>query len=234
MQNHPPPRRAENLAQRRRAGGSNQPGEIRRRQGPCGILPQLGIPKKPRENVNGDRRLQDRKEVFFHVRRAAMSYHTACGAASERFACTDSLAHPACDGQKFSMRQILTAFAAVFFLVSLHAELPPSVYEQMQAAAPEYLEVEILRVDIEPGAEPGQQDVEITARIAKVNRSSANLQPGGMLNILYTLAARPPGFVGPGQVTIPAEGDKTVAYLKNGEKPEEFEPAAGAMTFRNF
>jgi hypothetical protein len=163
-----------------------------------------------------------------------MSYHTACGAASERFACTDSLAHPACDGQKFSMRQILTAFAAVFFLVSLHAELPPSAYEQMQAAAPEYLEVEILRVDIEPGAEPGQQDVEITARIAKVNRSSANLQPGGMLNILYTLAARPPGFVGPGQVTIPAEGDKTVAYLKNGEKPEEFEPAAGAMTFRNF
>lgn len=163
-----------------------------------------------------------------------MSYHTACGAASERFARTDSLAHPACDGQKFPMRQILTAIAAVFFLASLYAELPPSAYEQMQAAAPEYLEVEILRVDIEPGAEPGQQDVEIIARIAQVNRSSAKLQPGGMLNILYTLAARPPGFVGPGQVTIPVEGDKTVAYLKNGEKPDEFEPAAGAMTFRNF
>jgi hypothetical protein len=163
-----------------------------------------------------------------------MSYHTACGAASERFARTDSLAHLACDGQKFPMRQILIAFAAVFFLASLHGELPPSAYEQMQAAAPEYLEVEILRVDIEPGAEPGEHDVEITARIAKVNRSSANLQPGGMLNILYTLAARPPGFVGPGQVTVPLEGDKTVAYLKNGEKPEEFEPAAGAMTFRNF
>lgn len=163
-----------------------------------------------------------------------MSYHTACGAAFERFARTDSLAHPACDGQKFPMRQILTAIAAVFFLASLHAELPPSAYEQMQTAAPEYLEVEILRVDIKPGAEQGQEDVEITARIAKVNRSSANLQPGGMLNILYTLTARPPGFVGHGQVTIPAEGDKTVAYLKNGEKPDEFVPAAGAMTFRNF
>jgi hypothetical protein len=132
------------------------------------------------------------------------------------------------------MRQILTAIAAVFFLASLHAELPPSAYEQMQTAAPEYLEVEILRVDIKPGAEQGQQDVEITARITKVNWSSANLQPGGMLNILYTLTARPPGFVGPGQVTIPSEGDKTVAYLKNGEKPDEFAPAAGAMTFRNF
>ena len=163
-----------------------------------------------------------------------MSYHTACGAASERFARTDSLAHPACDGQKFLMRQILTALAAVFFLASLHAELPPSAYEQMQAAAPECLEVEILRVDIKPGAEHGQQDVEITARIAKVHRSTASLQPGGVLNILYTLTARPPGFVGPGQVTIPTEGDKTVAYLKNGEKPDEFEPAAGAMTFHNF
>ena len=55
-----------------------------------------------------------------------------------------------------------------------------------------------------------------------------------MLNILYSLSARPPGFVGPGQVTLPVEGDKTVAYLKNGEKPDEFVPAAGTMTFRNF
>lgn len=163
-----------------------------------------------------------------------MSYHTACGPASERFARTDSLAHPACDGQKIPMRQILTAFVAVFFLASLHAELPPSAYEQLQAAAPEYLTIEILRVNIEPGAEQGQQDVEITARLVKVNRSSANLQPGGLLNILYTLTDRPPGFVGPGQVPIPAEGDNTVAYLKNGEKPDEFVPAAGAMTFRNF
>ena len=163
-----------------------------------------------------------------------MSYHTACNAASERFVRTDSLAHPACDGQKFRMRQILTAFAAVFFLASLHAELPPSAYEQMQAAAPEYLDVEILRVDIKPGAETGQQDIEVTARILKVHRTASNLQPGGMLNILYSLSARPPGFVGPGQVTLPVEGDKTVAYLKNGEKPDEFVPAAGTMTFRNF
>jgi hypothetical protein len=96
------------------------------------------------------------------------------------------------------------------------------------------LDIEVLRLDIKPGAESGQQDVELTARIVKVNRSASNLQPGGMLNILYTLAARPPGFVGPGQVPVPAEGDKIVAYLKNGEKPEEFLPAAGAMTFRNF
>lgn len=133
------------------------------------------------------------------------------------------------------MRQIWTVFAAMLYLACrLHAELPPSAYEQMQAAAPEYLDIEILRVDIEPGATQGQQDVEVTARIVKVHRTASNLQPGGILNILYTLAERPPGFVGPGKVPVPAEGDKTVAYLRNGETPDEFVPAAGAMTFRNF
>ena len=132
------------------------------------------------------------------------------------------------------MRQILTTLATVLFLASLHAELPPSAYESMQATAPEYLDVEILRVGIEPGVEPNQKEVEITARIVKVHRSSANLQTGGLLNILYTLTAHQPGFVGPGPVPLLAEGDKTVAYLKNGESPDEFVPAAGAMTFRNF
>ncbi|MEI8293823.1 MAG: hypothetical protein WCG66_07505 [bacterium] len=132
------------------------------------------------------------------------------------------------------MRRILYALAATLLITNLQAELPPSAYEQMQAESPEFLDVEILRVDIEPGAEADQQDVQLTARILTVHRTSSNLQQGGMLNIVYTLTARPPGFVGPGQVSIPAEGDKTVAYLKNGEKPDEFLPAAGAMTFRNF
>lgn len=132
------------------------------------------------------------------------------------------------------MRHILIVFAAVLGMGILEAELPPSAYEQMQAAAPEYLGIEILRVDIEPGAEPNQQDVQLTARITAVHRTSTNLQPGGVINIVYTLTTRPPGFVGPGLVPIPVEGDKSIAYLKNGEKPDEFEPAAGAMTFRNF
>lgn len=132
------------------------------------------------------------------------------------------------------MRQILKSIAAMFLLANLHAELPPSAYEQMQSAATEYLDIEILRVEIEPGAGQGQRDVELTARIVAVHRTNSNLQPGGMLNIVYTLSERPPGFVGPGVIPVPAEGQKTIAYLKNGETPDEFIPAAGAMSFRNF
>lgn len=132
------------------------------------------------------------------------------------------------------MSHILKSIAAIFFLASLHAELPPSAYEQMQSNATEYLDIEILRVDIAPAAVQGQQDVELTARIVKVHRTKSNLQPGGMLNIAYTLADRPPGFVGPSAVPVPAEGEKTVAYLKSGEAPGQFLPAAGAMSFSNF
>jgi hypothetical protein len=104
----------------------------------------------------------------------------------------------------------------------------------MQDEAPEFLNLDILRVDVAPETQPDRQNIHITARIVSVNRTSSNLQVGGVLNILYTLTSRPPGFVGPGHVSIPSEGDKTVAYLKNMAKPDEFEPAAGAMTFRNF
>lgn len=147
---------------------------------------------------------------------------------------TDSLAHPSLESQKIVMRQFFSTFAAIFFLASIHAELPPSAYERMQDEAPEFLNLDILRVDVAPETEPDRQNVHITARIVRVNRTSSNLQVGGVLNILYTLTSRPTGFVGPGHVSIPSEGDKTVAYLKNMAKPDEFEPAAGAMTFRNF
>jgi hypothetical protein len=138
------------------------------------------------------------------------------------------------ESQKVIMRQFVSTFAAMFFLASIHAELPPSAYERMQNEAPESLNLDILRVSVVPETEPDRQNVHITARIVNVNRTSSNLQVGGVLSILYTLTARPPGFVGPGQVSIPSEGDKTVAYLRKMVKPDEFEPAAGAMTFRNF
>ena len=39
----------------------------------------------------------------------------------------------------------------IFLLIpALHAELPPSAYESMQAKAPEYVRIEVLRVDVEP------------------------------------------------------------------------------------
>ncbi len=41
--------------------------------------------------------------------------------------------------------------------LSLNAELPPSAYDAMQKKAGEYLNIEVLRVDIEPGENPNEQ-----------------------------------------------------------------------------
>ena len=54
-----------------------------------------------------------------------------------------------------------------FFVPVLQAELPPSAYESMQAKAPEYFKVEILRVDVAPGETPIQQRVQLVALISR-------------------------------------------------------------------
>ena len=114
------------------------------------------------------------------------------------------------------------------------AELPPSAYEAMQAKAPEHLQIQVLRVDIAPGKDGASQDILVMATVEKVERSESGIKPGDLVNIAYTLEERPPGWVGPGQVPILAQGDTRVAYLKKLDKPETYAPAAGAMSFDNF
>ena len=131
------------------------------------------------------------------------------------------------------MRALLPPFLLFVLLQVAIAELPPSAYESMQTKAPEHLQVQILRVDIAPGKNDASQEIQAMAMVEKVERSASGLKPGDVLNIAYTLEERPPGWVGPGQVPILAEGE-TVAYLKKLDKSETYAPAAGAMSFHNF
>ena len=125
-------------------------------------------------------------------------------------------------------------FLLVLFLLSgLRAELPPSAYESMQAKAPEYLKVEILRVDVEPGENPTQQKIHLVALVTEVFRTASGAKPNEIVNIVYTVTEHPRGWTGPGSVPIPGEKEKTVAYLSRTEAGD-FEPAAGRMSFTNF
>ena len=121
----------------------------------------------------------------------------------------------------------------VLLMPVLHAELPPSAYESMQAKAPEYFKVEILRVDVEPGETPIQQKVHLVALVTEVIRTATGAKPDEIVNILYTITEHPKGWVGPGSVPIPGEKERTVAYLSKTEAGD-FEPAAGRMSFTNF
>jgi phenylpyruvate tautomerase PptA (4-oxalocrotonate tautomerase family) len=120
-----------------------------------------------------------------------------------------------------------------FFAPILQAELPPSAYEAMQAKAPEYFKIEILRVDVAPGETPIQQSVQLVALISEVLRTASGAKPNEIINIVYTVTEHPRGWAGPGPIPIPREKERTVAYLKKLEVGD-FEPAAGRMTFTNF
>lgn len=114
------------------------------------------------------------------------------------------------------------------------AELAPSVYEEMQAKAPEFLDIEILRVDVGPGDAPEKQTVRLMALVNKVNRSTSGVRTSDVINITFTRTDHPKGWVGPGEIPLPAERDTSVAYLKKDPETGDFAPVAGAMSFRNF
>ena len=122
----------------------------------------------------------------------------------------------------------------IFFLIpALHAELAPSAYESMQAKAPEYVRIEVLRVDVEPGESPTQQRVHVVALTTEVFRTASGLKPNEIVNIFYSVTEHPQGWAGPGEVPIPNEKERSVAYLVKTEGGD-FEPAAGRMSFTNF
>lgn len=115
----------------------------------------------------------------------------------------------------------------------LHAELSPSAYESMQNKAPEYVKIEILRVDVEPGSGPEEQKVHVVAMVTNVVRTATDLKPDTIVNILYTITERPKGWAGPGAIPLLNEKEIVVAYLNKLESGE-YEPAAGRMSFSNF
>ena len=55
------------------------------------------------------------------------------------------------------MRRLILLLA-ILCPALIHAELPPSAYERMQKAATEAVDIEVLRVDIEPGEAAGSQN----------------------------------------------------------------------------
>lgn len=131
------------------------------------------------------------------------------------------------------MRQLILLLT-VLCPILLRAELPPSAYEKMQQAATDVVNMEVLRVDIEPGDSPSRQNIHIMALVNSALRSASGLKEGDLINILYTVTSHEKGWVGPGEIPILSEKDKTVAYLLKDATGEDYHPAAGAMSFRNF
>ena len=137
------------------------------------------------------------------------------------------------------MKGILTRHGLMTaFLIGLSgllfAELPPSVYEARQKAAPESLKIEILRVEIEPGEQSDQQKVEAVVMVTAVERTASALKTDQIINISYIITDRPSDYNGPGEIPLLIEGESSVAYLAKDENGPAYLPVAGVMSFQNF
>lgn len=130
------------------------------------------------------------------------------------------------------MRRLILLLA-ILCLPLIRAELPPSAYERMQSAATEVVEIEVLRVEIEPGEAPGSQNIRLMALVNKVTRT-ANVKDNDLIKIQYKVTGHEKGWTGPGEIPLLEEKEKTLAYLVKDPETDEFHPAAGAMSFRNF
>ena len=130
------------------------------------------------------------------------------------------------------MRRLILLLA-MLCLPAIHAELPPSAYERMQAAATEVVEIEVLRVEVEPGEAPGSQNIRLTVLVNKASRT-ANVKENDLIKIHYTVTGHEKGWTGPGEIPVLEEKAKTLAYLIKDPATEDFHPAAGVMSCRNF
>lgn len=130
-----------------------------------------------------------------------------------------------------------TAFALTFLaaLVTIvRAELPPYVYKERQAKAPEALVVKIRAVRIGETEEPRRQRVDVTieARVEQVTRSQTDLKPGAVIRIVYAHYKYKEPIAGPSEVPILEEGQTYPAYLTKEESTKTYAPAAGGYSFR--
>lgn len=132
------------------------------------------------------------------------------------------------------MRRLLLAGILFLSFPLAQAELPPSAYESMQARAPECLRIQVLKVSTQQGEIRTEKNVKLTVSVLNVARTASGLKDGDIITISYLIRERPAGWVGPGQVPVLAEGAVNVAYLEKIENSNEYQPAAGIMTFSHF
>ena len=112
------------------------------------------------------------------------------------------------------------------------AELPPSVYKDMQANAPESLVVKVLSVKTKNKNEPRLVRVSVTAeaRVEQVNRTQTGLKPGQLIRIRYDHRRHKEPMAGPSEVPVLKKGRTLPAYLKKDDAGH-YAPAAGGYTF---
>ena len=129
---------------------------------------------------------------------------------------------------------VLALLAAALLLApTANAELPPQVYRQRQAAAPEVL---VIRVKSVKTTETARADHKLVANVVEavvehVARTTKGLKPGVVITIMYTQREYTQPITGPSEVPTLGESEIRPAYLAWDKELKAFSPAAGGFSF---
>lgn len=133
-------------------------------------------------------------------------------------------------------RRLFAAFVAASLASGIHtasAELPPYVYEEKKAAAPEHLELRIISSEVSETKDEGTTSAQVkaTAEVTAVKRSKTGLKPGEKIIISYrTITRRPSGWAGPSSPSVLTKDMQVMAWLAKHEDGT-FAPMAGGQSF---
>jgi hypothetical protein len=134
----------------------------------------------------------------------------------------------------------VTAICLFGLLPAARAEVGIREYRRMQREAPEEVRIEVQRVRETPIRERERErerlgravQVELTARVLRVNRSQQRIHDGEEIHISYVTHRREQNKFGPGEPPIPEERKMYPAFLQKVEGDRRlFTPAAGMYTF---
>lgn len=129
----------------------------------------------------------------------------------------------------------MRAFAAVAlcFLVATVAiaEIAPEYYAADQNSAPEYLVVEVLRVERPLLTFSSNIPISANLRVLSVHRSASGLQPGDEITVRYEHFRPQRGWTGPRPIPVLQKGQSYPAFLAWSPDEGCYGPAARGASF---
>ena len=114
----------------------------------------------------------------------------------------------------------LSILSVATILTPLHvarAELPPQVYEDLKAKAPEVLEVEITRVALNKRDGENLRDISVfaDAKVKNVTRSKSGVKVGDVISLRYmTFEVITDGWAGPSPIAQVEAGKTYRVWFK--------------------
>lgn len=121
----------------------------------------------------------------------------------------------------------------LLFVVSLKGELPPSAYRDLQAQAPEDLEIEVLKVSGKTTRENRYEATQfvVKAQVTAVHRTASGLTRGRTIEIRYERRSYFEPIAGPSEVAALSEHAKVPAFLSRSSDGDYYTPAARGYSF---